>query len=145
MSNGMELQREVHHLNSRIAALSQNQIAKIKCTSNGRIRFTVQPNAGLWQTKKVAFEIVVPTNYPGATCEVMCRTHVRHPNIFGSAVCLEADSRPEVRLEDYVLSVLYLMHNPNFDDPLCDAFWGLSLEAAVALAQRPWQVEVPSL
>lgn len=146
MSNGIALQREVRHLNTRIAGLSQEQVKKVKYTSNERIRFTVQPSAGLWQGRRVIFEVKVPCRYPSAVCEVRCLSNVRHPNIFGSAVCLsslEEDWRPEMRLEDYVMGVLFLMHNPNFEDPLCDAFYGLSLEAAMALVQRPLLFEQP--
>ena len=146
MSNGIALQREVKHLNTRIATLSQEQVKKVKYTSNGRVRFAVQPSEGLWKGRRLVFEVEVPCEYPWVACEVRCLSNVRHPNIFGSAVCLsslEEDWRPEMRLEDYVVGVLFLMHNPNFEDPLCDAFYGLSLEAALALVSRPLRLEEP--
>ena len=144
MSNGslLTLHKEVHHLNARITLLSEAQIPKLKLTDKLNVRFTVHPNGGLWKSKRITFELNVARNYPNEACEITCLTRIAHPNIYnhGGAVCLgtlEEDWNPSMRIEDYIMGVLFLLHNPNFEDPLSDAFCGLPLEAAVLLAQSP--------
>lgn len=144
MSNGnyVSLHKEVYHLNSRVSQLTEGQIAKVKLTHKLNVRFTVQPNGGLWNSRKILFELNVAKNYPNEACEVTCLSRIAHPNIYnhGGAVCLsslEEDWTSSMRLEDYVMGVLFLLHNPNFDDPLSDDFCNISLETALALAVAP--------
>ena len=119
------IHKEVHFLLSRLESFGNGQIKSIKA-SNGKVKCTIQPNSGYWITQQLNFEIKTK-NYPKDPCKVVCKSKILHPNILevDGEVCLslfDEDWSPSIRLEHYLLGLLYVLHNPNFEDPLSDYF-----------------------
>lgn len=122
----MSIHKEIQCLNSRLASIGNCQIRSIKWEKNA-IKVCVCPDAGYWAEKELKFEIRTK-RYPKQACKVICKSNILHPNILESdgEVCLnifDEDWQPSMRIEDYISGILYILHNPNFDDPLSDYFW----------------------
>lgn len=76
------------------------------------------------------FQISLAADYPNNVPTVSCLTDIFHPNIdtsYGTRhdnVCLNAlENRPfTIGLQALVLALIFLLNNPNLDDPLCPYF-----------------------
>jgi ubiquitin-conjugating enzyme E2 M len=121
----ISLFKEVQNIRKRIESLASGQLLKLKIL-NDRVRIEVKPDDGLWQKKHLHFEIKTK-EYPRSPCKVLCKSQILHPNILeiDGEVCLslfDEDWFPDMRLDDYINGILFILHNPNFDDPLSDFF-----------------------
>jgi len=123
----LSLHKEIHVLSKRLPAATNYQLKNIKVTSQNQIRICVCPSSGYWYGQALTFEVKTKDSYPHKPCKVFCKSKILHPNILelDGEVCLsifDDDWMPTMRLEDYVQGILYLLHNPNFEDPLSDYF-----------------------
>lgn len=121
----VSVHKEVKIINERIESITNGQVKKVK-VGFGRVQVRVVPDSGYWEGKSLRFDIKIG-NYPGAPCKVVCQTGILHPNILeiDGEVCLslfDEDWDPKIRLDDYIAGILFILHNPNFDDPLSDYF-----------------------
>ena len=117
--------KEVQMIRKRIESKQEQQVKKVKVLES-RVRVEVVPDAGYWDKKHLVFEVRIK-DYPVQPCKVLCKSQITHPNILelDGEVCLslfDEDWEPSMRLEDYISGILYILHNPNFDDPLSDFF-----------------------
>ena len=92
---------------------------------------TVSPNDGPYRGGKFDFEFDLSDGYPTCPPVVHCQTHIYHPNIDfcddQGDVCLNLLDElwtPDMTLEDVVQGVLFLLYNPNVEDPLSSMFTG---------------------
>lgn len=92
---------------------------------------TVSPNDGPYRGGKFDFEFDLSDGYPTCPPVVRCQTHIYHPNIDfcddQGDVCLNLLDElwtPDMTLEDVVQGVLFLLYNPNVEDPLSSMFTG---------------------
>jgi len=92
---------------------------------------TVSPNDGPYRGGKFDFEFDLSDGYPTCHPVVRCQTHIYHPNIDfcddQGDVCLNLLDElwtPDMTLEDVVQGVLFLLYNPNVEDPLSSMFTG---------------------
>ena len=95
------------------------------------ISVTLSPKTGLYRGGKFDFELDVSTEYPSCPPVVHCMTQIYHPNIDFSdesgEVCLNLLDElwtSNMTLEDVVQGLLFLLHNPNIEDPLNCMFTG---------------------
>lgn len=90
------------------------------------------PSDGVYQHGKFEFEIV-PKDYPQVAPEVHCQTRIYHPNIdliegcedgLGGEICLNLfdEWNSSNDLQDCVQGLLFLLYNPNLEDPLNPMF-----------------------
>lgn len=102
-----------------------------------RFHVVIRPNSGLYRNGKFKFEINILDEYPEIPPAVWCHTDIYHPNIDptdeyiheGSTnVCLNLLENGvwnrSYGLEGTLLGLLFLMHNPNLEDPLSPHFEG---------------------
>ena len=74
----------------------------------------------------VLFQIKFGTSYPDVHPYIECLTNIFHPNIElaenGGGVCVSLlnDWSPSNTIEDVIMSLLFLLYNPNLDDPLSE-------------------------
>ena len=92
---------------------------------------TLAPKTGLYRGGKFDFELDVSTEYPACPPVVHCMTQIYHPNIDFSdesgEVCLNLLDElwtSNMTLEDVVQGLLFLLQNPNIEDPLNCMFTG---------------------
>lgn len=114
------LAKDFHNLMKNIASFSNNQ-AQVTHYDEDLNSFKVEivPNDGLYYGGKFDFE-VTPKCYPKRPPIVKCLTQIYHPNISDNGdVCLNlfSDWAATNTLEDCVQGLLFLMYNPNLDDP----------------------------
>ncbi|CAG9315857.1 unnamed protein product [Blepharisma stoltei] len=119
--------KEVQILSTKLDMLGDGQIKQLKVTSLQHVRVVVQPDSGIWSGKNLIFEIKTRNKYPQEPCKVICITSIKHPNILelDGEVCLsmfDDDWCPDMSIEHYMQGILYILHHPNFDDPLSDYF-----------------------
>lgn len=120
------LAKDFHRLMKGIASFSNNQ-AKVCHFEENLEAFTVEivPNDGVYCGGKFMF-VVNPEDYPKSAPSVTCETRIYHPNIdHGSGdVCLNLlEEWTEIySLEDCVQGLLFLLYNPNLEDPLSALF-----------------------
>lgn len=96
------------------------------------IRVTLEPRSGPYRGGSFDFEIDTSDGYPTSPPVVRCQTHIYHPNIDSydsceGEVCLNLLDElwtSEMSLEDVVQGLLFLLHEPNLDDPLSSLFDG---------------------
>ena len=87
------------------------------------IRVTIAPKGGPYRGGKFDFTIRDDGDFPEMAPRVDCKTAIYHPNInpaFQNSVCLnilDEDWSPSTTLEDIVQGLLFLLYNPNLDDP----------------------------
>ncbi|OMJ67103.1 hypothetical protein SteCoe_35826 [Stentor coeruleus] len=117
--------KEVHTLSQRLPSLCDGQVKSIKAADQ-KVKVIIKTESGYWSNKDLIFEIRTK-KYPKSPCKVICRSKILHPNILeiDGEVCLsifDEDWNPNMRLDDYVLGILFILHHPNFDDPLSDYF-----------------------
>jgi ubiquitin-protein ligase len=121
----LSIHKELQCLLSRIQQIGNGQILSLK-SSTERIKCVIKPDQGFWATRELVFEIKTK-NYPRSPCKVLCKSKILHPNILeiDGEVCLslfDEDWEPSMRLEHYLIGILYILHHPNFEDPLSDYF-----------------------
>ena len=121
----ISIHKEVQCMSSRLSSIANTQVKSIKACS-GRVKLEIEPDFGYWISKRLLFEIKTK-DYPTKPCKVICKTKILHPNILeiDGEVCLsmfDEDWQPTMRLEHYLSGILFVLHNPNFDDPLSDYF-----------------------
>ena len=104
-------------------------------TSLENILITLSPKDGPYRGGKFDFEIDASTDYPSCPPVIHCLTQIYHPNIDFSddsgEVCLNLLDElwtSDMTLEDVVQGLLFLLHNPNVDDPLSCLFTGTESE-----------------
>jgi len=85
-------------------------------------RLAISPDQGFYKGGKFWFTFRVPTNYPHEPPKVHCETKVYHPNIDTSGnICLNIlreDWKPVLTIQAVVHGLLFLLLDPNPDDPL---------------------------
>jgi ubiquitin-protein ligase len=117
--------KEVQVIRKKIESKQEQQVKKVKVLDS-RVRVEVVPDSGYWEKKHLVFEVRTK-DYPTQPCKVLCKSQITHPNILelDGEVCLslfDEDWLPSMRLDDYISGILYILHNPNFEDPLSDFF-----------------------
>ena len=119
------LAKDFHKLMKSIASFSNNQ-ANVPHYEENLDAFKVEiiPNDGLYCGGKFEFEIKAK-DYPQNAPNVTCITEIYHPNIDDQGeICLNLFSEwvETNTLEDCVQGLLFLLYNPNLDDPLNPLF-----------------------
>ncbi|XP_038060901.1 NEDD8-conjugating enzyme Ubc12-like [Patiria miniata] len=125
--NGRSLAKDFHRLMKNIASMSGGQARLVgwdEADLGNDIRVSVIPDSGLYKGGEFIFSIQYGSEYPDWP-EVYCKTLVYHPNIEnvdqGGAICLnfldEEYQCGSMTLEGVVQGILFLMHNPNPEDP----------------------------
>lgn len=96
---------------------------------------TVSPNDGPYHGGKFDFEFDLSDGYPTSPPTVHCQTQIYHPNIDWcddqGEVCLNLLDElwtQDMTLEDVVQGILFLLYNPNIEDPLSSMFTGTECE-----------------
>lgn len=119
------LAKDFHKLMKSIASFSNNQANVAHYEENlDAIRVEIVPNDGLYYGGKFEFEIKA-IDYPKAAPNVSCITQIYHPNIDDQGeICLNLFSEwaETNTLEDCVQGLLFLLYNPNLEDPLNPLF-----------------------
>lgn len=119
------LAKDLHKLMKSIASFSNNQANVAHYEENlDTIRVEIVPNDGLYYRGKFEFEIKA-IDYPKAAPNVSCITQIYHPNIDDQGeICLNLFSEwtETNTLEDCVQGLLFLLYNPNLEDPLNPLF-----------------------
>ncbi|XP_038045822.1 NEDD8-conjugating enzyme ubc12-like [Patiria miniata] len=126
------LAKDFHRLMKNIAGMSGGQARLVEWDETDLkkgISVSVIPDSGLYKDGEFIFSILCGSRYPQQAPEVCCKTYVYHPNIENDeqgSICLsmlddEHWSR-SMTLEDVVQGILFLMHNPNLEDPLNTVF-----------------------
>lgn len=121
----VSVHKEVKIINEKIESITNGQVKQLK-VHNNKVQLKVIPDSGYWEGILLRFNINA-TNYPKSPCKVKCQSQILHPNILelDGEVCLnvfDEDWSPKLRIDDYISGILYILHNPNFDDPLSDYF-----------------------
>ena len=121
------LAKDFFRLQKNIASFSDKQ-ARVSDFDDDLNEFTVEiiPNGGLYNRGKFVFRIVPGANYPSEAPRVESETMIYHPNIDMSEdfergeICLNLFSEwtQQNDLEDCVQGLLFLLYNPNLEDPL---------------------------
>ena len=76
----------------------------------------------------MCFQINLPDDFPASVPNVVCISNMYHPNIDNTGdeynVCLSLfdEWQDTYGLEDCIQGLLFLMHNPNLEDPLSPFF-----------------------
>lgn len=114
---------DFHRLLKNVKKLSNNQ-AKVSNFGDNLTWFDleIKPNDGYYKQGKFDFNFTI-ANYPQEPPKVKCETKIYHPNISdedGGDVCLSLfdDWTDKNDLEDCVQGLLFLLYNPNLEDPL---------------------------
>lgn len=89
---------------------------------------TIKPEQGMWKGGIFQFSINTPAMYPHDPPKVMCLTKIYHPNIdMEGHVCLnilrqapgkDDGWKPVLDLNAVIYGLIFLMYEPNADDPL---------------------------
>ena len=100
------------------------------------VSVTLSPLSGPYRGGEFDFEIDISTGYPTYPPVVRCQTNIYHPNInsYGyeagdgeGEVCLNLLDQlwdADMSLEDVVQGLLFLLHQPNLEDPINSMFGG---------------------
>lgn len=121
------LTHDFHRLLKNVIKLSNNQ-AKVLNFEDDLAEFDleIKPTDGYYKRGKFNFKVRTE-NYPEEPPKVRCETRIYHPNISDACsddeageVCLSLfdDWTNKNDLEDCVQGLLFLLYNPNLDDPL---------------------------
>lgn len=119
------LAKDFHKLMKNIASFSNNQanVAHYEETLD-EFKLEITPNDGLYRGGKFEFEVKIQ-DYPKNAPNVTCSTQIYHPNIDDAGeICLNLFSEwaETNTLEDCVQGLLFLLYNPNLEDPLSPLF-----------------------
>lgn len=140
----MILLKHYCQLTRNIASLSDGQ-ARVREAEAGTeeedslttILVTVTPRSGPYRGGKFDFELDVSEGYPSCPPVVRAQTTMYHPNVdcscdYGEGeVCLNILDElwsPEMTLDDVVQGLLFLLQEPNLEDPLSSMFDGTEEE-----------------
>ncbi|XP_031568209.1 NEDD8-conjugating enzyme ubc12-like [Actinia tenebrosa] len=117
------LTQDFHRLLKNVKKLSNNQ-AKVLDFEDDVTEFhlEIKPTDGYYKRGKFNFKVKIE-NYPKEAPKVCCETRIYHPNISEEEdgdVCLSLfdDWTDQNDLEDCVQGLLFLLYNPNLEDPL---------------------------
>ena len=133
MKSRSKIMKELHHLYGEIEELTEGQCTAQdldleKETTAEDVRFIVSiiPNDGPYKSGQFEFLFKVPKRYPAMPPSVRCLTHIYHPNIDDRGeICLSLfdDWAPEFNcLMHCVQGLVFLLKNPNLEDPLSPYF-----------------------
>lgn len=132
------LAKDFHKLLKNIASFSNNQANVAHYEENlDEFKVEITPNDGFYRGGKFDFDVKVQ-DYPKNAPNVTCATQIYHPNIDDNGeICLNLFSEwaETNTLEDCVQGLLFLLYNPNLDDPLSPWFdpeWDTDLEVFAA-------------
>ncbi|XP_078366702.1 nedd8-conjugating enzyme UbcE2M-like [Oculina patagonica] len=119
------LAKDFHKLMKNIASFSNSQanVADYEETLD-EFKLEISPNDGLYRGGKFEFEVKIQ-DYPKIAPNVTCTTQIYHPNIDDAGeICLNLFSEwaETNTLEDCVQGLLFLLYNPNLEDPLSPWF-----------------------
>ena len=120
------LAKDFHKLMKSIASFSDNQAEVCHYEENLQaFQVEIIPNDGVYCGGRFKFQVNLE-DYPYAAPSVTCETRIYHPNIdHGSGeVCLNLfeEWNATNSLEDCVQGLLFLLYNPNLEDPLSVLF-----------------------
>ena len=120
------LAKDFHKLMKSIASFSNNQAEVCHYEENlESFKVEILPNDGFYCGGKFNFEVTLK-DYPKSAPSVTCATQIYHPNIDNDngEICLNLFSewQETYTLEDCVQGLLFLLYNPNLDDPLSPLF-----------------------
>ena len=130
------LLKQYRDLARNIESFSDGQAKLKECNGHDDcsldvISVTLAPKTGLYRGGKFDFELDVSSEYPACPPVVHCMTQIYHPNIDFSdesgEVCLNLFDElwtSSMSLEDVVQGLLFLLQNPNIEDPLNCMFTG---------------------
>ena len=86
----------------------------------------VTPNGGPYEGGNVRFNFKMKPSYPSTPPQITCQNTIYHPNIDDEGdICLSVLnewSSDNNDLVDCIQGLLYLLHNPNLEDPLSPYF-----------------------
>lgn len=89
------------------------------------VHVTLTPNSGPYRGGSFIFKIWFSDDFPIEPPDVFCCSEIYHPNIdmydYDGEVCLNLFDElwsSDMTLEDVVQGLLFLLHNPNIDDPI---------------------------
>ncbi|XP_071494937.1 uncharacterized protein [Diadema antillarum] len=131
MAGGNSLAKEFHSLMKHIKKFSDGQVTITEWDEESLswFRVLIEPNDGLYKDAEFEFEIdtLNDGDYPETAPKITCKTGIYHPNIdtitqSEGDVCLNLLDELwtlESTLEDVILGLLFLLYNPNIEDPLC--------------------------
>ncbi|XP_038045702.1 nedd8-conjugating enzyme UbcE2M-like [Patiria miniata] len=130
---GRRLAKDFHRLMKNIAGVSGGQARLVgwdETDLKKGISVSVIPDSGLYKDGEFIFSIHCSSRYPDRAPDVYCKTFVYHPNIdnvqCSGDICLnmldDEHWSGSMTLEDVVQGILFLMHNPNLEDPLSVLF-----------------------
>ena len=122
---GNTLAKDFHKLMKNIASFSSKQAEICHYEENlESFKVEIVPNDGLYCGGKFDFEVTLQ-NYPKDAPNVTCVTQIYHPNIDENGeICLNLFNEwvETNNLEDCVQGLLFLLYNPNLEDPLSPLF-----------------------
>ena len=122
---GNTLAKDFHKLMKSIASFSNKQAEVCHYEENlESFKVEIVPNDGLYCGGKFDFEVTFQ-NYPKDAPNVTCVTQIYHPNIDENGeICLNLFNEwvETNNLEDCVQGLLFLLYNPNLEDPLSPLF-----------------------
>ncbi|ESP04263.1 hypothetical protein LOTGIDRAFT_170957 [Lottia gigantea] len=137
----MSALREIRHLMKNLDSISQGQAKLVKFEhpkSTIDIYLELSPTDGFYKGGTFLFIIQIHHNFWIADAEaITCMTPIYHPNIDTSSiiygqnnVCfnLADEGREQLGLIGIVAALLYLLYNPDLDDPLNESFGTPTLE-----------------
>lgn len=137
------LAKDVHNLLRNIDGMSGGQAKVLEWDEDnlGCLTVEVAPTDGYYKGGKFKFKIDISVNdYPRNAPNVNCMTPIYHPNIDtvseelwpredddsgNTNICLnifDVEWNEGMNLEDCVQGLLFLLYNPNFEDPLTPLF-----------------------
>ncbi|XP_052790340.1 uncharacterized protein LOC128224513 [Mya arenaria] len=132
---GTRLMKDFHRLMKRIERISigQAKLGKVNWDEDTSVFIiTIQPSSGYYKGGFFDFQVSVPDGYPNESPVVYCLTNIYHPNIDTSDcndptctnVCLNFFDLAEVScgFEGIVHGLIFLLKNPNIEDPLSPYF-----------------------
>ena len=123
---GNTLAKDFHKLMKSIASFSNKQAEVCHYEENlESFEIEIVPKDGLYCGGKFNFQVTLK-NYPKDAPNVTCVTQIYHPNIHDSGkICLNLFSEwvETNNLEDCVQGLLFLLYNPNLEDPLSPLFF----------------------
>eukprot|EP00795_Rhopilema_esculentum_P002532 gene2532-727_t len=131
MKSRRGVMQELHFLLKNVEFLTEGQCKITDIDESGKVnalRFVVKivPDSGPYRFGKFDFLFKVTRSYPTICPDIRCLTHIYHPNIDESGeICLSLfeDWSPEYNcLMHCVYGLLFLLKNPNLDDPLSPYF-----------------------
>ena len=122
---GNTLAKDFHKLMKSIASFSNKQAEVCRYEENlESFKVEIVPNDGLYCGGKFDFQVTLQ-NYPKDAPNVTCVTQIYHPNIDENGeICLNLFNEwvETNNLEDCVQGLLFLLYNPNLEDPLSPLF-----------------------